>query len=108
MAPLAGTRKRLEQLLSDPVAKSEAASLLGISKVSIYESCRQFDAARLRGDEEGMRRHIPCIHRGGIEQANGTFKGGRYVIPRDTFIRWYTSCGLDDELLERLYGGDAA
>lgn len=86
--------QRIDEL-SDPVTKEQAAKLLGISSTSVYESCRQFDAARIAGDVEAMRRHIPCIHRGGVEQPNGTFKGGRYIIPRDTFIRWYTSCGLD-------------
>ena len=48
------------------------------------------------------------IHRGGVPQANGTVKGGRYIVPRDAFIRWYASAGLDDGLLAQLYGGDAA
>jgi hypothetical protein len=102
------TTERLEQTLSDPVTKKEVARLLHISTGSVYASCRQFDAARILGDLEGMRRHVPCIHRGGAPQPNGTYKGGRYIIPRDAFIRWYTSAGLDGELLDQLYGGDAA
>lgn len=107
-APVLTTAERLGQTLSDPVRKEEAAELLGISLGSVYESCRQFDAARIRGDEEAMRRHLPCIHRGGVEQEDGTVKGGRYIIPRDAFIRWYTSAGLDGELLGRLYGDGAS
>jgi hypothetical protein len=102
------TAERLQKELSDPVTKKEAAKVLAISQGSVYESCRRFDAARISGDVEAMRRHIPCIHRGGVEQPNGTFKGGRYIVPRDAFIRWYVSAGLDGELLEQLYGGDAA
>jgi hypothetical protein len=108
MSALLSTAERLSRELSDPVKKREAARILGVSQGSVYASCRQFDAARILGDVEAMRRHIPCIHRGGAPQANGTFKGGRYIIPRDAFIRWYASAGLDDELLGRLYGGDAA
>ncbi len=107
-APLPTTAERLERELSDPVTKQQAARLLSISTGSVYASCRQFDAARILGDVEAMRRHIPCIHRGGAPQPNGTYKGGRYIIPRDAFIRWYTSAGLDSELLDELYGGDAA
>lgn len=107
-APFPTTRRRLEKRLSDPVKKSEIAELLGVSMGTVYESCRQFDAARLRGDEEAMRREIPCIHRGGVPQANGTVKGGRYLVPRDAFIRWYSSAGLDGELLDRLYGEEAS
>jgi hypothetical protein len=107
-APLPTTTVRLEARLSDPVTKHEAAELLGISIGSVYQSCREFDAARLLGDVEAMRRHIPCIHRGGVPQPNGTVKGGRYIVPRDAFIRWYASAGLDDGLLAQLYGGDAA
>ena len=70
-APLPTTTVRLEARLSDPVTKHEAAALLGISIGSVYQSCREFDAARLLGDVEAMRRHIPCIHRGGVPQANG-------------------------------------
>ena len=103
-APLPTTTLRLEARLSDPVRKHEAAEQLG----SVYQSCREFDAARLLGDVEAMRRHIPCIHRGGVPQPNGTVKGGRYIVPRDAFIRWYASAGLDDGLLAQLYGGDAA
>jgi hypothetical protein len=108
VAPTLTTAGRLEGELSDPVTKQEAAGLLRISTGSVYASCRQFDAARILGDLEGMRRHIPCIHRGGTPQPNGTYKGGRYIIPRDAFIRWYTSAGLDGDLLDQLYGGDAA
>ena len=106
-APLSPA-ERLQRELSDPVTKKEAAKVLVISSGSVYESMRRFDAARILCDVEAMRRHIPCIHRGGVEQPNGTFKGGRYIIPRDAFIRWYTTAGLDGELLEQLYGGDAA
>ena len=102
------TTERLQRELSDPVKKQEAARVLHISPGSVYDSMRRFDAARILGDEEAMRRHIPCIHRGGVEQPNGTFKGGRYIIPRDAFIRWYVSAGLDGELLDRLYGEGAA
>lgn len=98
------TAERLQRELSDPVTKKEAGEVLQISPASVYESMRQFDAARLLGDAPAMRRHIPCIHRGGVEQPNGTFKGGRYIIPRDTFIRWYVSAGLDGAFLDELYG----
>jgi hypothetical protein len=99
---------QLSHELSDPVQVSEAAKKLGVSTGSIYDSMRRFDAARIAGDVEAMRRHVPCIHRGGVEQKNGTFKGGRYIIPRSAFIRWYTSAGLDGALLDELYGDDAA
>lgn len=102
------TAERLHRELSDPVTKEQTGKLLGISSGSVYESMRQFDAARILGDVEAMRRHIPCIHRGGVEQPNGTFKGGRYIIPRDAFIRWYTTAGLDGSMLEQLYGEGAA
>ena len=102
------TAERLQNELSDPLSKKEAGEVMKISSGSVYESCRQFDAARIIGDVEAMRRHIPCIHRGGVEQPNGTFKGGRYIIPRDTFIRWYTTAGLDGSVLEELYGEGAA
>jgi hypothetical protein len=102
------TAERLQNELSDPVKKQEAAEVLKISPGSVYESMRQFDAARILGDAPAMRRHIPCIHRGGVEQPNGTFKGGRYIIPRDAFIRWYVSAGLDGALLEELYGEGAS
>ena len=107
-APLPTTTVRLEARLSDPVRKHEMAELLGISLGSVYQSCREFDAARLLGDTQSMRRHIPCIHRGGVPQANGTVKGGRYIVPRDAFIRWYASAGLGEDLFAELYGGDAA
>ena len=107
-APLLTTSARLEERLSDPVTKKEAAKVLGISLGSVYQSCREFDAARLLGDVELMRRHIPCLHRGGTPQPNGTVKGGRYIVPRDAFIRWYASAGLGDGLLSELYGDDAA
>ena len=107
-APRLTGAARLEKRLSDPVKKQEAADLLEISVGSVYYSLRQFDAARLRGDKETMRRHIPCIHRGGAPQPDGRTKGGRYIIPRDAFIRGYTSAGLDGELLEELYGEGAA
>lgn len=90
--------------LSDPVRMEEAAKLLHISLSSVYDSVRRFDAARIAGDVDEMRRHIPCIHRGGVVQPDGTFKGGRYVIPREAFIRWYTSAGLDAAVIEELYG----
>jgi len=107
-APALTGAQRLEQRLSDPVKKREVADLLEISLGSVYDSLRQFDAARILGDVDAMRRHIPCIHRGGVELPDGRRKGGRYIIPRDAFIRWYVSAGLDGEVLERLYGGDAA
>ena len=98
------TADRLQRELSDPVTKQEVADVLGLGLASVYDSVRRFDAARIAGDVEGMRRHIPAIHRGGVEQADGTYKGGRYVIPRDAFIRWYTSAGLDVAVLDELYG----
>lgn len=103
-APLPATAERLEHGLSDPATPAEIAELMKISISSVYDSTRRFDAARLAGDVKVMRRHIPCIHRGGVEQPDGTFKGGRYIIPRDAFIRWYVSAGLDGELLDQLYG----
>lgn len=107
-ATLTTTEERLARELSDPVTMKEAARTLKISLGSVYDSTRRFDAARIRGDVEAMRRHIPCIHRGGVEQSDGTFKGGRYIIPRDAFIRWYVTAGLDGEVLEQLYGKGAA
>lgn len=106
-APRSTGAGRLERRLSDPVRKPEIAELMGISIGSVYESLRRFDAARIAGDVPTMRRHIPCIHRGGAEQPDGTVKGGRYVIPRAAFVAWYTSVGLDGELFERLYGKGA-
>lgn len=106
-ALLLTTAERLEQELSDPVTVPEAARVLRLSPNSIYDSMHRFDAARILGDLDGMRRNIPCIHRGGSPQPNGTYKGGRYIIPRDAFIRWYTSAGLDGQLLDELYGGAA-
>jgi len=91
--------------LSDPVTKEQAAKLLGISASSVYESMRRFDAARILGDVEATRRHIPCIHRGGVEQPNGTFRGGRYIIPRDAFIRWYKTAGMSGSIESGLGGG---
>ncbi len=98
------TTERLTRTLSDPVTKSQAAAVLGVGLASVYESLREFDAARIHGDLDLMGRHIPCIHQGGIEQRDGTFRGGRYIIPRDAFVRWYTSAGLDGSLLDELYG----
>lgn len=102
------TEQRLKRTLSDPVDKREIAALMKISLTSVYDSLKRFTAARRRGDEVTMREEIPCIHRGGVPQANGTVKAGRYIVPRDAFIRWYTSAGLDPELLARLYGEKAS
>ena len=105
--------------LTDPVGKPQIAGLLGISSASVYDSLRKFDALRVRMERSDsqaerdallrqMGRHIPNIHFGGILQANGTFKGGRYVVPREPFLRWYASCGLDAAVLEQMYGGAAS
>ena len=103
-----GTAERLLGELSDPVTKEEAARLLGISLGSVYDSLRRFTAARDAGDLPSMRKNIPCLHRGGAIQQDGSTKGGRYIVPRDAFIRWYTSAGLEDDLIERLYGEEAS
>jgi len=103
-----GTAGRLESELSDPVTKEEAARLLGISLGSVYDSLRRFTAARDAGDVHAMRKNIPCLHRGGALQEDGSTKGGRYIVPRDAFIRWYASAGLEDDLIERLYGEEAS
>jgi hypothetical protein len=103
--------------LTDPVRKSQIAGLLGLAVSTVYDSLRQFDALRVRwelSDSQAERdavlrqmgRHIPCIHFGGTPQANDTIKGGRYVVPREAFLCWYASCGLDAGVLEQMYGGD--
>ena len=102
------TTERLAGELSDPVTKQQAADVMQVGLASVYSSMRRFDAARILRDSGAMGRHIPCIHRGGVQQQNGTFKGGRYMIPRDAFIRWYTTAGLDDSLFDQLYGEGAA
>lgn len=96
------TEERLQRTLSEPVGKLQIAELMGISLTSVYDSTKKFTAARRNGDEIAMRGEIPCIHRGGSLQPDGTRKGGRYIVPRDAFIRWYVSAGLDPELLSRL------
>jgi len=101
------TAERLQRGLSDPVKPAEIAKFLGISVGSVYESMRRFDAARLAGDFDTARRHIPCLHFGGVLQANGTFKGGRYKVPRQTFSDWYLSVGIGGDALDEMYGGDA-
>jgi hypothetical protein len=95
-AEVGETAERLAKTLSDPVKKPEIANLLDISLGSVYDSLRKFRAARANGDEQGMRDNIPCIPR-----------GSRFIVPREAFIRWYVSAGLDHELLERLYGKGA-
>ena len=95
LGPTMTTTERLQGELSDPVTKEEVAAVLGVGLASVHDSLRKFDAARIAGDVTEMKRQIPCIHLGGIEQADGTFKGGRYIIPRDAFIRWYQTCGMD-------------
>ena len=102
------TAERLESELSDPVTKEDIAKLLGISLGSVYDSLRRFKAARDAGDVDAQREHIPCLHRGGALQEDGSIKGGRYIVPRDAFIRWYTSAGLEDDLIDRLYGQGAS
>ena len=106
--PTETTAQRLQRELSEPVTKEQIAELLQISLGSVYASMRKFNAARRLGDENAMRGEIPCLHRGGVPQPNGTVKGGRYIVPRDAFIRWYTTAGLDPELLERIYGRAAS
>lgn len=102
------TAERLQRQLSDPVTKKQAAAVLHVGIASVYNSMRAFDAARIAGDAEAMRRFIPCLHQGGIEQPDGTFKGGRYIMPRDAFVRWYVSAGLDGAVLDELYGEQAS
>jgi len=91
--------------LSDPVTKEQAAVILHVGIASIYDSMHQYDAARILGDEKAMSRHIPCIHSGGVERPNGTFKGGRYTMPRDAFVRWYTTAGSPGSI-DSVPGGD--
>ena len=98
----------LKQRLSDPVTKHEIAELLGIGISSVYNSWRRYDAARRAGDELTMRNEIPCIRRGGIVQPDGVVKGGRFITPRDAFIRWYESAGQSAAGIVRMYGGGAA
>ena len=98
------TTERLAGELSDPVTKQQAADVMQVGLASVYSSMRRFDAARIAGDSEAMRRFVPCLHQGGIEQPDGSFRGGRYIIPRDAFVRWYTTCGLDGSVLDELYG----
>jgi hypothetical protein len=90
--------------LSDPVTKQEAADVLHVCLASVYESMRRFDAARIAGDVAAMKRYVPCLRMGGLERSDGTYYGGRFVIPRAVFVRWYTWAGLDDRELEKLYG----
>ena len=95
-APLT-TAERLARELPDPVPMKQVAKALGIGLTSAYDSAHQFVAARRSGDEARMRENVPCLRR-----------GAHFIVPRDTFIRWYVSAGLDADLLERLYGDDAA
>jgi hypothetical protein len=109
MSPLAlTTAEQLHRELSDPVRPAEIAKFLSISVGTVYESMRRFDAARLAGDIETARRQIPCLHFGGVKQPNGTFRGGRYRVPRQTFIEWYTSVGIGGDALDEMYGEGAA
>jgi hypothetical protein len=98
------TAERLARELSDPVGKQQVANVLGIGIAGVYDSMRRFDAARIAGDIDAMRREVPCLHRGGARQKDGTYRGGRYVVPRDAFIRYYVSAGLDESVLAELYG----
>ena len=93
--------------LSDPVKPTEIAEFLGIGIGSVYESMRRFDAARLAGEKEAARRFIPCVHLGGVLQADGTYKSGRFIVPRDAFVRWYTWMGLDAAELDEMYGEES-
>lgn len=113
------TVRRLQEELSDPVRPQEIARVLGVSPTVVYTSLRKFDFLRQRlaetHDEAGrqtvkdlMSMEIPCWRSQGVEQEDGTRKGGRYIVPRDIFIRWYTSAGLDPELINELYGEERA
>jgi hypothetical protein len=95
------TAERLTAELSDPVTKQQVAAVLGVGIASVYDSLRKFDAARIAGDLNEMKRQVPCIHLGGVLQDDGTYKGGRFVVPRDTFIAWYT-IGITGEILAGL------
>ena len=109
MTPLTfTTAEHLHRELSDPVRPAEIAKFLSISVGTVYESMRRFDAARLAGDTDAARRQIPCLHFGGVKQADGTFKSGRYKVPRQTFIEWYTSVGIGGDALDEMYGEGAA
>lgn len=113
------TVRRLQEELSDPVSPQEIAVVLDVSPTTVYTSLRRFDALRQQlsrtyeaeqrqtiKDHMGME--IPCWRSQGVEQEDGTRKGGRYIVPRDLFIRWYTTAGLDPQLVEELYGEERA
>jgi hypothetical protein len=101
MSAVLTTAERLQRELSDPVSKQEIAAVLGVGVASVYDSLRKFDAARIAGDFVEMKRQVPCIHLGGVPQPDGTYKGGRFIVPRDTFIAWYT-IGFTGEMLAGL------
>lgn len=79
--------------LSDPVKPTEMARFLGVSLGTVYESMRRHSAAVIAGDAAAASRFIPCIHMGGRPQPDGTVKGGRYIVSREAFRRWYRAAG---------------
>lgn len=113
------TVRRLQQDLPDPVPPQEMARVLGVSQGTVYASLRRFallrqmlalthDVDDRRSIKDQMSMEIPCWRSQGVEQPDGTRKGGRYIVPRDLFIRWYSSAGLDPKLAEELYGEERA
>jgi len=67
-AKVDGLRRRL----SDPVRKQEIADLLGISLAMVYDA----------------------LHRGQIPHRR--LGKRRYIVPRESFIRWYLGVGEVD------------
>jgi hypothetical protein len=93
--------------LTDPVRLQDIADFLRVSLNTVYGEVRKHDALRIKRDAaidpleraaltRAMRRCIPCRHFGGIPQKNGTFKGGRYKVSREAFLRWWEDTGGED------------
>ena len=83
------TKKTRRRRPAGTISKNEVAVLMGVSPATVYASLRRYTAAKRAGDVLAMRQEIPCHHMGGVEQEDGTFKHGRYVIQRDEFDAWF-------------------
>lgn len=105
--------RRLRGRISDPASPTEIAAILGVSPTTVYASQRRFWALRVKlaeavDDAERraimarMSQEIPCSWRS--SGSDDQHKGGRYLTSADLFVRWYTSGGLDDDVLDALYG----